>query len=484
MVLKNLQPASFFKFFEEISRIPRGSGNEKAVSDFIAEFARGKGLRVEQDGFHNLIIYKPATPGYEGREPVILQGHLDMVCEKNRETVHDFLKDPLKLRIDGDFISAEGTTLGADDGIALAAGMALLDAGDIAHPPLEVVFTADEEAGMSGAENLNAKLLRGRRLINMDTSHEGTFFSGCAGGVRALLTLPVEREPAAEGSAFIKMEVSGLKGGHSGEDIILDRGNSLRILSRLLVQLEKAAVDFRTLSASGGMKINAIPREAEAVVAVPQDDADAVFKIAEAFTKELANEYRVSDPKVKIGCARVDKTDAAHTITREGTRKLIAALLLLPNGVLGMSQDIPGLTETSCSVGVLELNENAAEIHIMPRSSVMSRLQAVKEQISKAGEVLNAKVSFSHEYPGWEYDSGSALRKTAAEVYRGLYGKEPVVTAVHGGLECGLFAGKMPGVDMISFGPNATGAHTPDERLSISSTARVWTFLTALLKNL
>ncbi len=482
MILKNCNPKSVFYFFEKLSEIPRGSGDEKAVSDYTANWARGKGLKVIQDGFNSVCIFKPGTPGYENRPAVILQGHLDMVCEKNRGTAHDFLKDPLKLRVDGDFISAEGTTLGSDNGIAVAICMALLDADDIAHPPLEVIFTTDEEAGMSGAEGLDTSVFTGKTMINLDTTDEGTFIAGCAGGVRVDYSLSPEwTTPAANAEAYT-ISVKGLKGGHSGAEINQERANSIRVLGRVLNALKDSGVNFGVASVNGGMKMNAIPREAEAVIAAAPGDVSKIKAVISAFQKTLQKEFRVPDPGLTLEC--LPGGEITKVITDRDNERLISSLLLLPHGIQAMSGDIPGIVETSANIGVLETDSNKITIRCLPRSSVQSRLNAVKEQYLVLAELTGAKVKFSHEYPAWEYNPDSALYGTVAALFKELSGRDAVITAIHAGLECGILGAKMPGLDIISFGPDAYDAHTPDERLSVSSTERVWKFIIELMKRI
>jgi dipeptidase D len=443
----------------------------------------GKGLKVKQDEFLNVCIFKPGTPGYENHPPLILQGHMDMVCEKNKGTVHDFLRDPLKLRVDGDFISAEGTTLGADNGIAVAICMALLDSDTVQHPPLEVIFTSDEEAGMSGAEGLDVSGFAGKRMINMDTDIEGTFITGCAGGVRVDFIIAVSNwEQPYSGFESYTLSIKGLKGGHSGAEINQERANSLRLLGRALSVLDMANVDFRIASASGGMKINAIPREAEAVLSIDAADVKAAEAALKTFRDSLKKEYRAVDPGLEL--TFTPGGEVTRIMTPIESDLLISALLLLPNGIQAMSMDLPGLVEASCNIGVLEMTDDDIIIRIMPRSSSQARLDLIKEQIQWMAFITGADADFSHEYPAWEYDPDSALRKTTAAIYKEFTGKDAELNAIHAGLECGILGAKIPGLDMISFGPNAYDIHTPDERLSVSSTERIWKFLIELLKNL
>ena len=470
-----------FKYFEEISKIPRGSGNEKAISDYLANTARKKNLKVVQDEYYNIIIYKPGTKGYENHPAVILQGHMDMVCEKNTGTSHDFLNEALKLYIEGDYIKAEGTTLGADDGVALAYMLAILDEPDICHPPLEMLVTSDEETGMGGAENLDAGLLSGRLMVNMDIFNEDTIVSGCVGGVVAVLNKTPIWEEAADDLIYLKIEIKGLRGGHSGEEIDKERGNSLRLLARLLHKISCLA-NIRIADAQGGMKVNAIPRESSALIGYKNEEAEALIKALDDFSKETAMEYRVFDPYLSISYRICEKP--VKYLSLECGKSLINALLILPHGILHMSGDIEGLPDTSCNMGVLEIKEKEILIQCMPRGFFASRIDFVMGQIETIGDILGYRSTFLRRYGAWQFNPDSWLRKTAAEVYVKCFGKQPLINAVHAGLECGIFAGKINGLDIISFGPTAHDLHNPDECLSISSTNRVWGFLLELLKKL
>ena len=479
MKLSNLEPNCVFKFFESVSGIPRGSGNEEAVCGFVEDYFKNKNFTTARDEKNNLVIYKPAHRDSKSGEPLILQAHLDMVCEKNKGTVHDFTRDPIKLRVDGDFISADGTTLGADNGIGVALCLAALDSEEIIHPPLEVLLTADEEAGMSGVEFFDTSLLRGRRMINLDTAKDDTFFAGCAGGARVDLTFRPEWEDAKDGDVFYQIEVKGLRGGHSGVDIEKERGNSLRILARLLRACENIS-DLRIARVSGGMKLNTIPREAEAVVAFNAQYENKVVGEIKKYTKIFQSEYRASDGGLKIEFRRIENEQ--KYLSRGG--EIISALLVLPNGIQHMHAEIAGLPETSCNVGVIETNDDSVRIQCMPRSSRDSRNGFVIEQIKTIGAVFGMDASVSHGYGAWEYAPDSALRKAASETYEKIFGRPPNVTVVHAGLECGILSDKIKGLDIISFGPNISDCHNPDERLSVSSTARVWKFLCELMRNL
>jgi len=486
MILSAYQPVRVLHHFEAISQIPRGSGDEKRVSDFIAQWAQTLDLKVVQDAYYNLVIYKPATAGYEGAAPVILQGHLDMVCEKNSGTAHDFTREPLKLYVDGDYIRAKGTTLGADNGIAVAMCMALLEADNVAHPPLEVVFTTDEEAGMGGAMNLDGNLLAGRRMINMDSSKEGTFVVGSAAGATAEYAVPVQCEAAGAFSQVYKLVVKGLTGGHSGSDIHRERGNALRILGNVLNQLDLAA-ELRIVSASGGMKVNAIPREAEAVIAVDPAGADKLHTAFEKCVADMKMLFRVADPGLDITLAAVASASVpasdptAKVMAGPCGKNLIASLILLPVGVQCMSRDIEGMVAASCNIGVLETVADAVKISCMPRGASNEHNHQTELKIGALAKLTGSDFYFAQRSPAWPFNPDSRLITAFADCYRRMYGKDAVITALHAGLEGGIFLDKLPGLDIISMGPDIHDLHTPDERLSVSSTARVWEFLCGVL---
>jgi len=462
--------------FEAISQIPRGSGNEKAVSDYVADFARGLGLETIQDKWNNLIIFKPGTPGYESKDPVILQAHLDMVCEKNADTVHDFTRDPIKTYIDGDFMKARGTTLGADNGIGVALCMAFLQDGE-AHPPLEIVLTTDEETGMDGAENLDMSQLKGRRLINLDTGDETTFVMGCAAGTTAEYTLPAQWTTLEPGLTVCEIYVKGLKGGHSGEDIKKERGNALRILGHLLASLGD---DVKIAKVSGGMKVNAIPRESEAIIAFTDEKkAEAAL---EKCRQDLQEQFRISDSGLciewKIG------GNAEKILTHEWGQKVVSSLLLIPTGVEARSLEIDDLVNASCNLGVVETSESSIKMSAMVRGAAELYNRQIERQIAALAKHMGADIKFMQRSPAWPFNPESKLLKTAVGVYSTVFKREPKFTAIHGGLECGLFSDKIPGIDIVSFGPDTHDLHTPDERLSLSSTARVCEFLQVMLREL
>ncbi|MDR2899588.1 MAG: aminoacyl-histidine dipeptidase [Clostridiales bacterium] len=478
-VLGSLEPKNVFMFFEEISRIPRGSGNEKAVSDYLVKFAKDRGFEVIQDKALNVIIKKPGTKGYENSPTVIIQGHMDMVCEKNQSITHDFEKDPIDLVVDGDWVRANGTTLGADNGIAVAYAMAVLDDKNMSHPPIEVLITTDEEVGMGGANALDPSCLTGKRLINLDVSPEGSFFAGCAGGMRQVLTVDITWEDAPEDYKAYKLSVRGLKGGHSGGDIHKELGNSNKLLGRALNRLN-SDICLKIASVSGGSKENAIPREADAVILVK--DVDKAKAIVNELNGIYKNEYRVSDKGVTLSLEDTKKTD--KVFSKDTAEKVIKAYMLIPCGLIAKSLDIKGLTETSSNLGVVITDGDVVKFCNATRSSVKSRKYFIKEQFMKIAEAIGIKYKMGNEYPAWEYNPDSYLRKVAVETYEKMFNEKAIVTATHGGLECGLFTETMPGADFVAFGPTAEGAHTPEERLSIESTARTWELIKKLLENL
>ena len=478
-MLENYEPKTVLKFFEEISKIPRGSGNEKGISDWLVAFAKARGLWAHQDKAFNVVVKKPGTKGLENAPTVIIQGHTDMVCEKNAATKHDFEKDPLQLTVDGDFLKARGTTLGADNGAAVVMALALLDSKDIPHPPIEALFTAGEEIGLIGAGALDGSLLKGRILLNIDSEEEGIFFASCAGGGRADLSYPIEYCDVPSGFLAKTLVVRGLKGGHSGLEITQERGNSCRILARILRILQtKFAVQFTDIG--GGSKHNAIPRESQAVIvfdaAKEKEIASEVAGIEAAFKRE----FSMSDAGLTIGletCGNAVKKMFAQKLCKN----LVTALLTIPNGVEAMSLAIEGLPETSLNIGVITTTEKEVVLTCSLRSSVVSRKEMLAEQLRIVSETTGATIALSGFYPAWEYDNDSPLRKKAMRIFKEMFGKEAEVSGTHGGLECGIFCEKLDGVDIISFGPNIYNAHTPDEKMSLSSFKRMWDFLQKLL---
>ena len=486
-VLANCKPADVFHCFEQICKIPHGSRNEKALSDYIRDWAKGLGLSVIQDDLHNLIIKKPAAAGYEMAPAVIIQGHTDMVCEKNADVDFDFLKDPLNIYVEGDFIKARGTTLGADNGIAVAMAMAILADNKLAHPPLEIVFTSVEEAGMDGAKGLDASHLTGTRFINVDLGEEGIFLSSCAGGGSVRITLDLAYQPLPAGNFETwKVFIGGLQGGHSGIDINKERGNSNRLLGRVL---DTVKTPYYLSYVDGGSKDNAIPREAFAIIHVKKDEREKLKKEVEEVEKVFKTELQHSDAGVFV---RLDEAVAlsdgqvfdGQVFACETKKRAISLLLVTPYGVDHMSAALPGLVETSNNLGVVKTADGTLKINCAVRSSSESRKWVLCRRIAVIAEAFGAKYELTEGYPGWQYTPHSPLREMFKEIYAKKFGKEAEVVAMHAGVECGIFADKMPGLDMISLGPEMHGVHTPDERLSISSTERTYEFLLEVLKNM
>ena len=474
-VLEQLEPQGVFRFFEELCAIPHGSRNCQAVSDWCAAFARERGLECHQDQAGNVIIIQEATPGYEAAAPVILQGHLDMVCEKEPGCTKDMAGEGLDLLVEDGCVRAKGTTLGGDDGIAVAMALAALEDTTVQHPRLEVVLTTDEEIGMLGAVVLDVTPLQGRTMLNIDSEEEGIFTVGCAGGSSVFCHLPLIREEFA--GETLAVRVSGLVGGHSGVEINKGRANANVLMGRLLRAMA-AVTELRLVSAEGGSKGNAIPTAAAAVVTVA--DGSAARKAAETLAAEMKKEYRIADPGLTVAVETVEtKSLPMDEVT---TGKALCMLTCLPNGVQAMSMDIPGLVQTSLNIGILKCGDDEMTAVCSVRSSVASQKQMVRDRLRCLTEQLGGRVDVIGDYPAWEYLPDSPLRERMIEVYREQYGQEPVVETVHAGLECGLLGEKLPGLDCVSFGPDLTDIHTPRERMHIASVQRTWKLLCEVLK--
>lgn len=474
-VLEHLEPRSVFRFFEEMCAIPHGSRNTKAISDWCVAFARERGLEYHQDESNNVIIIKEATPGYESAGPVILQGHLDMVCEKAAGCGKDMSREGLDLAVEGDYVYAKGTTLGGDDGIAVAMALAILDARDIPHPRLEAVFTTDEEIGLLGATALDVSPLKGRTMVNLDSEVEGIFTVSCAGGCTATCVLPVARAPF-DGTALC-VSVEGLTGGHSGTEIDKGRANANMLLGRMLLALARETA-LRVERVGGGLKDNAIPVASAARIVV--SDAGTARKIAAEMEAALQNEYRATDPGLTVKAEPCEADEAP--MDEASTGKVICMLACLPNGIQAMSAEIPGLVQTSLNLGILVTEGDEVRASFSVRSSVDSQKQMLKDRLSCLTEQLGGRMEYFGEYTGWQYQENSPLRDLMVEVYREQYGKAPKIEAIHAGLECGLFAGKLPGLDCVSIGPDLLEIHTPREKMSVSSAQRVWKFLLEVLR--
>lgn len=477
-VLANLEPKEVFGYFEEICQIPHPSYKEKKLSDYCVSFAKERGLEVHQDALGNVIIIKEATVGYEAAEPLILQGHLDMVCEKEAGCDIDFEKDGLRLRIEGDYITAEGTTLGGDDGIAVAYALAILASDTLQHPRLEVVFTVSEEVGMEGAEAIDLSPLKGHRLLNLDSEEEGYLLTSCAGGCRAEADLLVEREQRQ--GAYYEITVNGLIGGHSGAEIDKGRANANLLMGRVLMALEDM-VEYSLVELSGGLKDNAIPRETRAAVVVDTACLNRFEDVIGRVAENLSKEYALTDPDVSVTAVNGSIREV-QALTKASKRKAVTLLNLLPNGIQTMSAAIPGLVETSLNLGILRLCADRLELRYSVRSSVQTAKEFLVDKLRLLTEELGGSLSIEGAYPAWEYRKDSPLRDTMVRVYREMYGKEPVIQAIHAGLECGLFSGKIKDLDAVSVGPDMVSIHTTEEKLSISSTKRVWEYLIEVIR--
>lgn len=464
-----------FYFFEQISKIPRGSGNEKTVSDYIKEFAQKNNLYVIQDEANNIIIKKPASEGYEDAPSVMIQGHMDMVCEKKKESNHDFAKDPIEIIYDGDFIRANMTTLGGDDGIAVAMGMAIAENKNLKHPALEIVFTADEEIGMIGANKIDCSNLNSRYVLNIDSENEGIFTAGCAGGLKSISDIPFnEEKPPYDNFAIIS--VGGLKGGHSGIDIDKRRANANVVLADVLYEIG-IDNDIRIAEINGGAKDNAIPRDAEAVICYKSDISEKV-KYMDSVFKKL---YSKTDENIFVKFESCDKRKLCFD--KKSSEKITAFIMNVPNGIISLNDEL-GIPETSNNTGVVRTEKNSVVVTGALRSAVAEGKRNIFNKICSLSESLGGSTIAKGDYPAWEYKEDSKLRKIMCDTYREIFGKEPKIDIIHAGLECGLFYEKMKDADIISYGPDMFDIHTPDERLSISSAERTYNFTLKVLENM
>lgn len=480
-ILTEIEPKDVMKYFEDISQIPRASGKEQAISDYLKAFGESLNLKTIQDSANNIIIKKPGTKGYENAPTVIIQGHMDMVCEKNQGTVHDFDKDPIKLRVIDGMVYATDTTLGADNGIAVAYAMALLASDTIPHPPLEVLITTDEETGMSGAMAVSPENLSGKILINIDNEVEGQILISCAGGVRTKAKVNIQREPYTLGSA-LKIQIRGLKGGHSGIEIHKERGNSNKIISRILKDLLDK-YDIRLVSLSGGSKDNAIPREADATVLINRDNINEAKELINKWQDILLNELQFADKDIKV-CCEEEKDLPKEAFTKESTEKVINLLFLYPNGVNTKSMAIEDLVESSCNVGVVKTIDDKVLIESAVRSSIKSLKENIVERTKALAKAFDVEVEANASYPEWQLVKDSKIRDKAKEVHLNMFGKEPEIVAIHAGVECGILNEKLGNLDMISIGPNLIDIHTPNEHMSIESVKNTWEFLKEILKEI
>ncbi|CRZ33809.1 dipeptidase D [Herbinix hemicellulosilytica] len=479
--LEQIDYKGIFKFFSEISKIPRGSGNEEEISKYLEEFAKARNLEYNRDSANNIIIIKEATPGYEDEPAIMLQGHMDMVCEKKKDSTHDFTKDPIKLLVDGDYLHADGTTLGADNGIAVAYIMALLSDENLKHPRLEAVITTDEEVGMHGAKALDLSNLKAKYMINLDSEEEGYLLVSCAGGLTATCTLPINR--IVKKGRKISVNIGGLKGGHSGIDIVNNRTNANKLLARLLFDLKKKC-SYSVLHMEGGYKDNVITREAFAEIVIePEADmyrqiTNEIDEIMEVYKKEL----RSSEPDLNFSVKDLGEGEFS-VLDSESFEKLLFLLVQIPYGVQVMSSDIEGLVESSLNLGIFRLEDKQAIVCSSVRSSKSSYKKYIRDRLEYLVSFLGGSFEVRSEYPAWEFSKESKLREHLQKHYKQMYGKEMKVEAIHAGLECGLIAEKMPGLDIVSIGPDMERVHTIEERLSISSAIRVYQFLERVIED-
>ncbi len=479
MSVENLEPKLLWKHFAALAAIPRGSKNEKAVAAHVVAEAKRMGLAVRQDRAGNVIVEKPATAGMEKAKPTILQGHLDMVCEKNEATKHDFAKDPIRLKVEGEWVKADGTTLGADNGIGCAAGLAVMESKDLKHGPLEFLFTVDEETGLTGAFNLEPGSLKGKQLLNLDTEEEGAIYIGCAGGMDSVARRMVSLVPATPGKAAFRIKVTGLKGGHSGLDINTGRGNAIKILARVL-RSTAMAHGLEVASLEGGSKRNAIPREAFAVVYLDAGRLEPLKADLARLQGALRAELGKADPELLLVAEQAEGT--GKVFDPLDAMAVCNFLHACPHGTLAMTPDIPDLVQTSTNCAIVETKDNVVSVSMSHRSSIDS----AKKDVGAMVRAYCAQAGFSLEqgdgYPGWAPNVNSPLLGVAKKLHQELFGKEAHVKAVHAGLECGIIGEKFPGMDTISIGPTIIGAHSPDERVHVPSVGTFWRFVVALLE--
>ena len=480
-LLCGMEPQSVLSYFEEISRIPRGSGNEAGIAAYLVDFAREHGLECYHDATNNVLIKAPATPGHENAPALLLQGHTDMVCEKNADTVHDFLTDPIRLVVDGEWLRADGTTLGGDNGIAVAYMMAILASKEIAHPALECLFTTGEEVGMEGIVAFDHSLLTARHMVNLDSEGENLITAGCAGGVRTDLFIPTTRTALREGDAYVKVTLNGLYGGHSGEDIHRGRTGANVLLVRLLKALGEQE-RFVLVSLSGGSKDNAIPRECEAIVCMPAERvayfAMAAMQLSDAVAQELVDE----DADCTVSVERIAAQEVCYApMDENSTMRVLCGVGIVPQGVLKMSSRMEHMVEYSRNVGVIRTEEGGVKVTMTSRSGIESQLDHAEQSLAGLAALVGGTVTHRNRYPGWDYAPVSRVRSAYIEAFCAQYGYEPQVLAIHAGLESGYLKKKLPDMDIIAVGPDMKNLHSPDEQLHLPSVARVWRVLLHLL---
>jgi len=474
-VLSNLKPELLWKHFDEITKIPRCSKNEGTVGEYVLSVAKRLGLESKKDHVGNIVVSKPAMPGHEKAPIVVLQGHLDMVCEKNSDVEFDFSKDPINVKIEGEWVTANGTTLGADNGIGVAAGLAVMEDDSVVHGPLELLFTTDEETGLNGAQLLQPDFLKGRILLNLDSEEEGAFSIGCAGGGDSKTTIHVKRQ-STQGKTLLKLSFTGLRGGHSGIDIHTGRGNAIQLLARMLLKSDAA---FELVSLEGGSKHNAIPREVFAFVYT--SDESSLKGALESQLKDIQFELKAVETEMKLTVEPV-QNQVDDPMDEDSKNRFLALGYGMPHGVMAMSQEIEGLVETSNNVAIVQCDKNNILVHTSSRSSIQTALEATRLKVEAVAKLSGATIEHLESYPSWTPNLDSQILKTMKEVYKKLTGKDVEVMAIHAGLECGLIGEKYAGMDMISFGPDLRNPHSPDEKVHIESVGRFWTLLLETLK--
>jgi len=481
MEITELSPKIVWKYFHEITQVPRPSKKEGKIIAYLEKFAKEHNIAYKKDHVGNIVMTKPATPGYEDRVKVILQSHVDMVCEKNADTKHDFDNDPIRTIVDGEWLHADGTTLGADNGIGCAAQLAILASNDIPHGPLEALFTIDEETGMTGAMELKPGFLEGKILINLDSEDEGELFIGCAGGMGIIAEFKYNAVDAPKDLVWLRASVAGLKGGHSGGEIHCGLGNANKILTRFLYALDKSTT-WSLAEISGGNLHNAIPREAHAVFGVKAADKAKVEALIKQLDADVRNEQKAVDPNVRVSLG--EATTPSKVIDEKTKHALVRALYACPHGVLGMSHEIADLVETSNNLASIKQRDGVILVETSQRSSTTSLRNSASEMVSSVFELAGASVSVRDPYPGWKPNPDSAILKASADAYRKLFGKEPAVKAIHAGLECGLILDVYPDLDMVSFGPTLRDVHSPAERIEIKTVDLWWKHLLEVLKEI
>ncbi len=480
MEVKDLKPELIWKCFDEITKIPRPSCHEEQIRDFLLKFAADHDVAVRTDKVGNVVMSKPATPGHENAPTVILQSHMDMVAEKNSDTEHDFLKDPIQTYVDGEWVKAKGTTLGADNGIGMAAAMAVMIDKTLVHGPVEALFTVNEEIGLEGAQNLGKDMITGSMLLNLDSEDDGEIFVGCAGGIDTTATFTYRRSFTPENFKYMRVSVSGLLGGHSGSDINLGRANANKLIARFIWECSQSW-DITVCSFEGGNLRNAIPREAYAVFGIHSDHKEAMMHHLNKYAAEIRNEYDGVEPSMDFRIEESERPE--YCLDSDTSIALIRAIYSAPHGVYSMSRDIEGLVETSTNLAsVKHLGDDKIVVTTSQRSSVESRKNDMAGQVEAHFQLAGAEVTHSDGYPGWAPNMNSAIMKITADAYEELFGMKPAIKAIHAGLECGLFLSKYPRLDMVSFGPTMTGVHSPDEKLFIPTVDKFWRHLCKVLE--